>query len=453
MRYNEYKKSSCTWFEEYPSSWTELRLRNLFWQRKEKNSPIKTNEVLSLSAKNGVQLYKNKKHGGGNKAKDDISLYNIAHEGDIIMNCMNVISGSVDLSKYYGAISPVYYALVPRNDYVNRYYYNYLFKIETFQKSLLPLGRGILIHESGTGKLNTIRLRISMSDLNNVFFPVPPREEQDQIVRYLDWKVSQINKMIHGYQKQRNLLEEQCKSQICYMVTHDRYSTERKESDIYWLADIPAGWHVTRLKRILKKQNRPVENAELLICSNHGDVKPRGDNKLGLVADNDDIYQGVKKGDLLIHGMDTWHGAIAISQYDGMCTPVVHVCTSNESLRFICYYLRMMAFTKVFKAISNGVRQNTSDFRSWDKAGSLMIALPSKSEQEAIADVLDKIVENTEIAKINLNRQIELLKEYRTSLISDVVTGKVDVRNVNVPDYESESDDLENDDEEGDLDE
>ena len=97
----------------------------------------------------------------------------------------------------------------------------------------------------------------------------------------------------------------------------------------------------------------------------------------------------------MIHGMDTWHGAIAISQYDGMCTPVVHVCTSNQSVRFICYYLRMMAFTKVYKAISNGVRQNTSDFRSWDKAGSLWIALPSVEEQEEIADILDNEVEKT----------------------------------------------------------
>ena len=142
----------------------------------------------------------------------------------------------------------------------------------------------------------------------------------------------------------------------------------------------------------------------------------------------------------MIHGMDTWHGAIAISQYDGMCTPVVHVCTSNQSVRFICYYLRMMAFTKVFKAISNGVRQNTSDFRSWDKAGSLWIALPSVEEQEEIADILDNEVEKTKAEIVALKRQIELAKEYRTRLISDVVTGQMDVRGIEVPDYSPEED-------------
>ena len=403
---------------------------------------INNTEKLLLQFKYGTIVHKAIQD-ADTISDDTYEKYTVVQPKDIVINGLNLnydfVTKRIGMVKERGIITSAY--LVVRNKaLLTPEYSTYLMKSFDGQK---------VFHGMGSG----LRLTLSFSDFAKMQFPIPPREEQDQIVRYLDWKVSQINKMIHGYQKQRNLLEEQCKSQICYMVTHDRYSTERKESDIYWLADIPAGWHVTRLKRILKKQNRPVENAELLICSNHGDVKPRGDNKLGLVADNDDIYQGVKKGDLLIHGMDTWHGAIAISQYDGMCTPVVHVCTSNESLRFICYYLRMMAFTKVFKAISNGVRQNTSDFRSWDKAGSLMIALPSKSDQEAIADVLDKIVENTEIAKIKLNRQIELLKEYRTTLISDVVTGKIDVRNVNVPDYESESDDFENDDEEGDLDE
>ena len=74
---------------------------------------------------------------------------------------------------------------------------------------------------------------------------------------------------------------------------------------------------------------------ELIVCSNSGKVIFRGDSRLGLVASSDDIYQGVRKGDLLIHGMDTWHGAIVVSNYNGKCTPVVHVCDSNENKRYI----------------------------------------------------------------------------------------------------------------------
>lgn len=100
----------------------------------------------------------------------------------------------------------------------------------------------------------------------------------------------------------------------------------------------------------------------------------------------------------------------------------------------------MMAFTKVFKAISNGVRQNTSDFRSWDKTGALWIALPSLKEQEAIADFLDAEVEKIKYGISALQKEIDVLKEYRARLISDVVTGQMDVRNVVIPEYEMEYD-------------
>lgn len=162
-----------------------------------------------------------------------------------------------------------------------------------------------------------------------------------------------------------------------------------KDSGIFWVNEIPSHWKETKLKHVLSKLSRIKQpNAELLVCSNKGKVVKRGDSKLGLVAESDDIYQGVHKNDLLIHGMDTWHGAIAISDYDGMCTPVVHVCESNQDKHYIAYYLQFMAQANVFKLISNGIRQNTSDFRSWDKVGTIPITLPDLLEQHAIVDYL-----------------------------------------------------------------
>lgn len=162
-----------------------------------------------------------------------------------------------------------------------------------------------------------------------------------------------------------------------------------KDSGVKWIGEIPSHWKTTKLKHIIVKlyrEKRP--NSELLVCSNKGKVIKKGDSKIGLVADNDDIYQGVCKGDLLIHGMDTWHGAIAISNFDGMCTPVVHVCDSKQNKTYIALYLQFMAISKVFKLISNGVRQNTSDFRSWDKVGAIPIMVPPLHEQQVIVDYL-----------------------------------------------------------------
>jgi type I restriction enzyme S subunit len=351
---------------------------------------------------------------------------------------MNVVAGSAGVSRWDGAISPVYYALYPRDESLcNIWYYHHIFRLFSFQRSLLGLGKGILMHESSTGKLNTVRMRISMEYLNNVVLPVPPRKEQDKIVRYLDWQTSEVNRLISNKKKEIKLLKEHKESCISYYVTHGFGEQPMRDTDIYWLQKVPKSWKETKLKYLLTKQRRPVNpNAELLVCSNNGEVKKRGDSKLGLISSSNDIYQGVQIGDLLIHGMDTWHGAIAISNFEGMCTPVVHVCNCKKNKKFVEYYLKMMAYTKVFKAISNGVRQNTSDFRSWDKVANLLIAFPSIEEQEKIADYLDEVVEGTNNMTKKLNDQIEKLHEIRNAIISDVVTGQIDVRNIEIPEYE-----------------
>lgn len=202
----------------------------------------------------------------------------------------------------------------------------------------------------------------------------------------------------------------------------ERYS-ERMETKLFWQSSMPKHWHMIKLKYVLKKlQHSKMPNAELLICSNSGRVTKRGDNKLGLVADDDKIYQGVGKGDLLIHGMDTWHGAIAISEYDGMCTPVVHVCESNQNKSFIAYYLRNMAYEKVFKLISNGVRQNTSDFRCWDKLAAIPIILPPLTEQQAIVSYLDIKCSKLDTLVENKEKEISLLSEMKQRIIADAVT-------------------------------
>lgn len=196
-----------------------------------------------------------------------------------------------------------------------------------------------------------------------------------------------------------------------------------KDSGVKWIGEIPSHWKTTKLKHIIVKlyrEKRP--NSELLVCSNKGKVIKKGDSKIGLVADNDDIYQGVCKGDLLIHGMDTWHGAIAISNFDGMCTPVVHVCDSKQNKTYIALYLQFMAISKVFKLISNGVRQNTSDFRSWDKVGAIPIMVPPLHEQQAIIDYLkDKTLKIEQYVSAR-ERERELLDSLKQSEIANVVT-------------------------------
>lgn len=198
---------------------------------------------------------------------------------------------------------------------------------------------------------------------------------------------------------------------------------EYKNSGIFWQPFIPKSWHVTRLKYILKKLSREKgADDELLVCSNSGDIKKRGDSRLGLVANSNDIYQGVRSGDLLIHGMDTWHGAIAVSKFDGMCTPVVHVCDSSQNKEYVAAYLRNMASQQIFKLISNGVRQNTSDFRSWDKFSRIPIPLPPLVEQEKIVSYLKSKTSKIDEAILAKGEQIKLLQELKEAEIANVIT-------------------------------
>lgn len=124
------------------------------------------------------------------------------------------------------------------------------------------------------------------------------------------------------------------------------------------MAPMNATWRLTKIGYICTKLSRSFDSEDIaLICSNSGKVLIRPDNVTGIMVSEDNAMQGIRKGDIAIHGMDTWHGAIALSNYDGKITRVVHVCNSTEDNRFIVYYLQHLAFQGVYKLISNGVRE------------------------------------------------------------------------------------------------
>lgn len=195
-----------------------------------------------------------------------------------------------------------------------------------------------------------------------------------------------------------------------------------KDSEVEWLERIPEHWGITIAKHVLRKLERPRKrNGNTVICSNHGFTKLSGDVNQGLVSLTQHDYQGVNEGDLLVHGMDAWHGAISISTHTGDCTSVVHVCDSKHNKIYIAYYLKMLAIRNVYKVLSNGVRQNTSDFRSWSKFGDIQILLPPIEEQNLIAEFLDKKTKQIEEVISIKEKQIALLKERKEIIIQQAI--------------------------------
>lgn len=425
----EMKASGISWLGEFPSNWELKKIKYCLRERVEKNNPVRTTEILSLTAKQGVIPY-DQKEGGGNKPKEDVSAYRLAYPGDIVMNSMNILSGSVGLSQYFGCVSPVYYMLRPWNTKEDVRYYNYIFQTTMFQRSLFGLGNGILIKESGNGKLNTIRMRIPMDKFGGLFIPIAPTDEQHRIATFLDAKCAEIDALTADIQTQIDTLEQYKRSVITETVTKGlNPDAEMKDSGVFYMAPMNASWHLTKIGYICTKLSRSfVPEDTALICSNKGKVQVRADDLTGIMVSDDNAMQGIRAGDIAIHGMDTWHGAIALSEFDGKITRVVHVCDSTEDKRFIVYYMQHLAFQGVYKLISNGVRGNTSDFRSWDKVRDIWIAIPkTRQEQKAICDYLDRQCNAVEEVISTKKQQLEVLADYKKSLIFEYVTGKKEV--------------------------
>ena len=423
------KDTKIKWLGEIPDSWQLKKIKYVLQERIEKNNPVRTTYILSLTAKQGVIPY-DEKEGGGNKPKEDVSAYRLAYPGDIVMNSMNILSGSVGLSQYFGCVSPVYYMLRPKEKDDDVRYYNYIFQTTLFQRSLFGLGNGILMKESGNGKLNTIRMRIPMDKFGGLYIQIAPKDKQRKISDFLDAKCGEIDILIKNIQEEIDVLEDYKKSIISEGVTRGLdCNSALKDSGIFYMGPIKETWSISKIGYICTKLSRgflPEDTA--LVCSNKGKVLIRDENAVGKMVSEDNAMQGIKKGDIAIHGMDTWHGAIALSEYDGKITRVVHVCDSNEDKRFVVYYMQYLAFQGVYKLISNGVRGNTSDFRSWDKVKDIYIPLPeSREEQKKICDHLDLVCKEIETAIDNKREQLDMLEQYKKATIYEYVTGKKEV--------------------------
>ena len=204
----EMKDSGIEWIGEIPKHWELKSMRSVLRQRREFNDGPKTEQILSVGRNFGVIPYEDRE-ASGNKKSDNIEQYKIIYPGDIVLNRMNIIIGSVGVSKYYGASSVEYYVLYPRHEQVSNEYYGHIFCESTFQTSLVGIGSGILAH----------RMRISYEKLRMVYLPVPPFNEQVKIASYLNEKFEQLDRLVETVQSTITTLKEYRQSLITEAVT------------------------------------------------------------------------------------------------------------------------------------------------------------------------------------------------------------------------------------------
>ena len=412
------------WIGGIPSHWDCKKIGSLFTERKAKVSD-KDYPPLSV-AKIGVvpQLDSAVKTDAGDNRK-------LVRVGDFVINSRSDRKGSCGVSELDGSVSLINIVLTPRGEWNSRYVH-YLLRSQPFSEEYYRNGRGIV------ADLWTTRY----SEMKSILLPVPHRSEQDQIVRFLDCKVSCINRLISIKRKQIALLHERQRVYISHIVTHglhDDIST--KNSGVEWIGDIPEHWQTMRCKYLFSERDeRSKEGTEQHLSMSQ---------KYGLVPDSQlderrmlsESYVGGKlcyKDDLVLNRLKAHLGVFALAPQSGVISPDYTVLMPNTEIilpSFAETVLKSVRCRGELRIRVRGIiegfwRLYTADFNT------IVLPVPPLDEQVGIMKYIVEFRGKAKKYENMLTQEISGLQELKTRLISDVVTGKIDVRDIEVPDFE-----------------
>ena len=412
------KDSGISWVGEIPKEWQTLKSKFIFKQRNTRGNNICI-RLLSPTQKYGVIPQDNYEELTGMNAvklnnNTNYALLKTIHKGDYCIS-LRSFQGGFEYSEYEGVVSPAYQVFYPIITIADGYY-KYLFKERGF----------IDIMNSYTMSLRDGK-NIAFDDFGDTFIPVPPLAEQQRIAEFLDRECGKIDGLKVDIQAQIDTLEQYKRSVITEAVTHGlNPSAPMKGSGIPWVGQFPTHWTKKKGKYILRYMSKPVKQDDgVITCFRDGEVTLRSNRREDgfTMADKEIGYQGVDVGDLVVHGMDGFAGAIGISDSRGKASPVLNVLNTKQNKKYIMYYLRSMAYGEVFTALSTGIRVRSCDLR-WNKLAELLYPLPPIDEQNNIVNYIDEQIARTNEIIADKKLQIETLDGYKKSLIYEYVTGK-----------------------------
>ena len=413
----EMKYSGIPSIGDVPSHWDISRIKTLLSLRSEKNSGDR--ELLSVYLDRGVISYNDSTGMQVHKPSADLSNYQNVHVGDFVLNNQQAWRGSVGVSKYDGIISPAYF-VYDMSEKCHPLYMNFL----------LRDGSMVQQYETSSRGVGTIQRNLYALWFYDSLVALPPMNEQRAIAAYLDTKCSEIDALIADVQAQIDVLEQYKRSVITETVTKGlNPDAEMKDSGIQWIGMMPSHWDCIRGKYILKYIQKPVrEDDGVITCFRDGEVTLRSNRREDgfTMADKEIGYQGIDVGDLVVHGMDGFAGAIGISDSRGKASPVLNVLGTEQNKRYIMYFLRSMAYSDVFLALATGIRVRSCDLR-WNKLAELFYPVPPIEEQDAIVAHIDSVLQKTNDVIADKKEQLAVLEAYKKSLIYEYVTGKKEV--------------------------
>ena len=419
-----YEDSGVEWIGDIPSEWNIKPMYTQYCQNRIRNDNS-TDTVLSLSYGNLVKRDIEKNQG---LLPDNFDSYQLLDVGYIILRMTDLQNDHkslrVGICEFPGIITSAYIGLSPFKSVYSKYFFYYLYMCD-LKKVFYGLGGGL-------------RQSVSYNDFKRFSLPVPPLQEQQQISDYLDYKTSKIDTLLEKTQQKIELLKEQRTSLINTTVTKGLDpNVEMKDSRVEWIGEIPSEWILVSIKRLcsIKRGSspRPIDNPDYF------DVN--GEFSWVRIADvsSSERYLENTKQQLSELGSSLstkrYPGDLFLSIAGTVGKPIItkiKCCIHDGFVWFdglsinqeFLYYV--FSVGQCFKGLGKmGTQLNLNT----DTVGLVKIPLMDIQEQQQIVDYLDK--ETSRIDKLVdiESKRIILLKEYRQTLISEVVTGKVDVRN------------------------
>jgi type I restriction enzyme, S subunit len=423
--YPTYKDSGIEWMGDIPDYWKLTK--NRFGFKKHKNGYNETDEtdVLSLTT-TGVKVKKNLSFG---KSSESYIGHQLVNQGDMVFTPRDFDQTPIlsDVSKYNGCISNLYIVDKTKdnvlNHFINYYWYGLKYSVDYFKN----FSHGM-------------RYSFNRFQFDEIPLLIPPIQEQQQISDYLDYKTLKIDTLIEKTGKKIELLKEQRTSLINTTVTKGlNPNVEMKDSGVEWIGEISSEWEVKKLTYVttlIGSGTTPNTSNNLFYKEGHIPWLITGDLNDGY------IYKTKKKVTKLAIEKHTSLkifpiNSVSIAMYGatigklGLLKIPVTVNQANCVFVFddvnvpkFWFYVLMGYKPQIISLGYGGGQPNISQ----DLLKSLRFGCPSHKDQQQIVDYLD--LETSKIDKLVdiESKRIDLLKEYRQSLISDVVTGKVDVR-------------------------
>lgn len=432
--YPEYKDSGLPWLPSLPSNWRIVRNAGLFVQRNE--TGYGELPILEVSLNTGVKI----RDFGASSRKQVMSnrnMYKRTKQGDIAYNMMRMWQGAVGVTPVDGLVSPAYVVAKPYPNVDPRYFVS-LFKTSDYKAEIESCSRGIVAD----------RNRLYWDQFKQIQSPLPPPDEQAAIVKFLDYANAKIERAIRAKRKLIGLLNEQKQAIIHRAVTRGLDpNVKLKPSGIPWLGDVPEHWEVRRLGTVadlivsnVDKHSKPNET-RVRLCNYvnvyKNDAIHERLNFMQATASNEEIEKfRIRVGDVIItKDSEVWDdiGVPSLVRYqsdDLVCG--YHLAILRHRPNLITGEFLKQVISDRFISTQMHVRAKgvTRYGLSHSAIRQVLLPLPPLLEQTPICEQLSLELNTLVIAISRLEREIDLLREYRKTLTAEVVTGKLDVREV-----------------------